>query len=292
MKHRLFIIFVFSAAVLMLFSAAAAPAASAMGGPVIRNCATTVIMGPSVQQGNLYFQNGGSVSIPDGFTDCSNAGPHLLNGVYYEFYNAGQNMVIRISEIPTASFASAGSDILTVEYNSFLAALPSPTYNVKNQSSFVLSGYSGPNIYYIYEMLSNSVVYTLEFVYPTANRYICDGILETVVASLSTTGGSVVISGGSAHKPGPADLDAIHSDIRYPNYDWMYLNDYIYATVIRDACWCFKDPDSDVWREGNYFKVYRGTEVKIIAEGSGYACVILSGTNLSGWINTAHLSNS
>ncbi|MCR5090440.1 MAG: hypothetical protein K6C08_13130 [Oscillospiraceae bacterium] len=290
MKRSFFRTAAFALAVLILLPAA--PAVSARGEPVLRSCATTVIMGPSVQQGSLYFQNGGSVNIPDGFTDTSSAGPHALNGVYYEFYNGEQNMVIRISEIPTSSFAG-GTDALTVEYNSLIETLPSPTYNVKNRSSFVLSGYSGPNIYYIYEEVSHSVVYTVEFVYPTANRYVCDSILETVIASLSTAGGSVVVSGGgSAQKPGPYDLDAIHSDIRYPNNDWMYLDNYIYATVIRDACWCFKDPDSDVWREGNYFKVYRGTEVKIIAEGSGYACVILTGTNLSGWINTAHLSNS
>ena len=99
---------------------------------------------------------------------------------------------------------------------------------------------------------------------------------------------SASASGGAG--PSAADLDEIRSDIKYPNYDWMYLNEYISAEVTPRSVYCFKDPDNDIWRDGNVFIVYGGTEVTILAKSEGYACVILTGTNYSGWINDAYLS--
>lgn len=95
-------------------------------------------------------------------------------------------------------------------------------------------------------------------------------------------------AGGSG--PSAADLDAIRSDIKYPNYQWMYLDEYISAEVTAKSAYCFKDPDNDIWRDGNVFIVYRGTEVTILAKSEGYACVILTGTNDAGWINEVYLS--
>ena len=95
-------------------------------------------------------------------------------------------------------------------------------------------------------------------------------------------------AGGSG--PSATDLDAIRSDIKYPNYQWMYLDEYISAEVTAKSAYCFKDPDNDIWRDGNVFIVYRGTEVTIHAKSEGYACVILTGTNDAGWINEAYLS--
>ncbi len=91
-------------------------------------------------------------------------------------------------------------------------------------------------------------------------------------------------------RPSAADLDAIRSDIKYPNYDWMYLDEYVSAEVTPRSVYCFKDPDSDIWRDGNVFIVYGGTEVTILAKSEGYSCVILTGTNYAGWINDSYLS--
>lgn len=89
--------------------------------------------------------------------------------------------------------------------------------------------------------------------------------------------------------PSSADLDAINSDIKYPNYDWMYLDEYVNAVVIRKSVYCFKDPDTDIWREGNVYTVKEGTAVIILAKSEGYACVILTGTQNAGWINEDYL---
>lgn len=89
--------------------------------------------------------------------------------------------------------------------------------------------------------------------------------------------------------PSSADLDAIHSDIKYPNYAWMYLDEYISAVVSPDSVYCFKDPDTDIWRKGNVYTVSAGTEVTILAKSEGYACVILTGTHNAGWIDEDYL---
>lgn len=109
-----------------------------------------------------------------------------------------------------------------------------------------------------------------------------------VIAMMLSFSVSASASGGAG--PSAADLDEIRSDIKYPNYDWMYLDEYISAEVSPRSVYCFKDPDNDIWRDGNVFIVYGGTEVTILAKSEGYACVILTGTNYAGWINDAYLS--
>lgn len=94
-----------------------------------------------------------------------------------------------------------------------------------------------------------------------------------------------------AGKPSAADLDNIHANIKYPNSDFMYLDEYISATVTHRAVYCFRDPDHDIWRNGNYYTVTRGTQVTILAESMGYACVIIDGLHDAGWINVDYLSN-
>ena len=123
--------------------------------------------------------------------------------------------------------------------------------------------------------------------YKTAVAAIC-----AVVMLLSLPGIAFADSSSWSYGPSAYDLDRIGADVKYPNYDWMYLDSYISATVSRNAAYCFKDPDTDIWRDGNYFTVYRGTNVTILAKSEGYACVILDGTNLAGWINEDYLTEN
>ena len=59
--------------------------------------------------------------------------------------------------------------------------------------------------------------------------------------------------------------------------------------VTHKEVYVFKDPDTDVWRRGNYFTVRYGTQVTILAKSQGYACVIFNDTNRAGWINLDYL---
>ena len=90
-----------------------------------------------------------------------------------------------------------------------------------------------------------------------------------VMMLLSMPGAAFADSAYRYHGPSADDLDRIGADIKYPNYNRMYLDSYINATVNREAVYCFKDPDNDIWRKGNYFVVYRGTDVTILAKSEG-----------------------
>ncbi len=97
--------------------------------------------------------------------------------------------------------------------------------------------------------------------------------------------------------PSAADLDAIDADIVYPKEDEMYLQRYRTATVTpssgKYSVYAFKDPtmSNDPMREGNWFYAMRDTEVTVLAESSGYSCVILNldEGRTAGWINTKYL---
>ena len=91
--------------------------------------------------------------------------------------------------------------------------------------------------------------------------------------------------------PSSSDLDAIHADIVYPSSDSMYLENYKIAVINRNAVYAFKDPMTkhDPMRKGNYYTVTRGTEVTVLAESSGYSCVIINETQTAGWINSNYL---
>ena len=97
--------------------------------------------------------------------------------------------------------------------------------------------------------------------------------------------------------PSAADLDAIHANIVYPHRVDMYLPYYKTAKVTpspgKTAVYAFKDPDSknDPMRSGNYFTVSRDTEVTVLAESSGYSCVIINESpKTAGWINSNYLA--
>lgn len=267
---------------------------SFFSGLLTNACATYV-----PDSGWLNYIYGGYIYIPNGFV-CSNYDVNR-NGAYYgyDYYNAGQQMSFLITEGSTSVYPA---NVISSEYSRLMNELPTPTYKNKTSDSFTLSGYSGGGswIYYIAYQLAHNTVYTVQFEYPVRNRGTCDRMVENIIASFHPTGSQAyepaygipynVPFGTPSGKPSAADLDAIHSDIKYPAYSWFYLDSYVYAYVTHEAVYCFKDPDSDIWRNGNYFTVYRGTQVTILAESQGYACVILTGTRSAGWINLNYLS--
>ena len=92
--------------------------------------------------------------------------------------------------------------------------------------------------------------------------------------------------------PSSADLDAIDADIRYPRQDSFYLDDYKYAVVARNCVYAFKDPNvADVMAKGNTFFVYKGEEAIMLAQSSGYACVIFPNLGRAGWVNQDYLES-
>ena len=243
--------------------------------------------GASIQNGWLSYRNGGSVYIPDGFTLRETID---AEGYGYNFYNGRQQMYLGTSEQRFPDDYDA-TEVLSTEYYRLTASLPKAVYDDRSENSFTLSGYEDSHIYYVQYLFDHDTLYTISFHYPIANRAVCDPIVETVCNSFSASGAAK--DSGLRKSPGPWDLDAIGADIKYPNYDWMYLSDYKYAVVSHDrAVYCFKDPDTDIWRKGNYFTVSRGTAVTILAESQGYACVILTGTRKAGWINMDYLSST
>ncbi len=232
-----------------------------------------------------YFNYGGYIVIPSDFY-CSGTS---LDGCKTEFYNYGIDMQIVVEE--TSWEGKQGEyTVLNESYDSYNREYPNAVYNVKTDNDFTLSGYIGSSIYYFQYTMDHGVLYSIAFYYPTKNRGTCDRIVERVTESFSTKGEYVPID--FHRKPSRADLDFICADVKYPNYDFMYLDHYITTYVTHRAVYCFKDPDNDIWRKGNVFTVYYGTEVTILAESQGYACVIINGTRQAGWINCSYLKDS
>ena len=95
-------------------------------------------------------------------------------------------------------------------------------------------------------------------------------------------------------KPSAADLDEINTNIVYPRKDEYYLPEYVTKYVQADgnnkAVYAFINPSNRVgMKQGNYFKVYNGEKVTVLAEGGGYSCVIIVSTNKAAWINSDYL---
>ncbi len=94
-------------------------------------------------------------------------------------------------------------------------------------------------------------------------------------------------------KPSAADLDAINANITYPRNEYYlseYITKYVQASGNRRAVYAFINPNNQIGlTEGNYFTVYNGTEVTVIAQSSGYACVIIPSMNRAAWINSIYL---
>ena len=234
---------------------------------------------------NFYY--GGSAVIPNSFFSTNIDHTDEYWGFYYDFYDYLQDMQISLAEAPVESYPVVEQDLVDTMYSSCKRELPKAVYDAKEKTWFELSGYEGEYIYYIRCKLANHAFYTIWFYYPTRNRRVCDRVVEQVCRDFTTDWPCA--QNWSGLKPSPRDLDAIRSDAKYPNYSWMYLDYYEYATMNRDA-YCFKDPDNDIWRKGNVFTVRKGTHVTILAKSEGYGCVILDGTNLSGWINLNYMT--
>lgn len=230
------------------------------------------------------FDFGGSITIPGDFQYNESE----RSQYEYNFYNERLNMLISVEEDNYDGDYRRFS-VLNEAYDYYIQNYPRPVYNVKSNNDFTLSGYNSDNIYYIHYIMDHNVMYSVFFLYPTRNRSICDPIVERVERSLNT--GISYWGYNPTGKPSRADLDLIHADVKYPNYEFMYLDHYISTYVTHNAVYCFKDPDNDIWRKGNYFTVTYGTKVTILAESQGYACVILDDTLQAGWINCDYLKN-
>ena len=231
-----------------------------------------------------FFNYGGSITIPSEFQYRESE--RTQNESF--FYNQNLDMLITLEE---ESYEGDYNRFYVISdaYDFYIQNYPKAVYNVKSNNDFTLSGYSDDNIYYIHYVMDHNVMYSVFFLYPTKNRCICDPIVERVVDSFNT--GSTYWDYYPTGRPSRADLDLIHADVKYPNYEYMYLDHYITTYVTHKAVYCFKDPNNDIWRKGNYFTVTYGTEVTILAESQGYACVILNDTLQAGWINCDYLNN-
>ena len=238
---------------------------------------------------------GGYILIPAGFEELY-VEDNMPDGcVRYSYYNWDLDMWLSISEGTSWEYGAYMSDVIDSNYNYYVRIQPDIVNKYKSDHSFALTGYSGENIYYLQGVIDHSTYYYLEIYYPTANRRDCDRITERVLNSFSSTGSQRSYGSGSNQygfcgSPSAADLDRIHANVKYPNYSSMYLDHYVTATVTHRAVYCFRDPDRDIWRSGNYYTVTRGTEVTILATSQGYACVIINSTNDAGWINLDYLS--
>ena len=157
--------------------------------------------GTAVNNGWLNYSSGGCVFIPECFSLYSSHGASLSDGFTCDYNYPAQSMTISITERDVSDYPSY-SDIIVDNYYYLLDVLPEAVYNVKYQNEFTLSAYAGKNIYYIQQTLDHGTLYTLEFNYPTANRRVCDSIVEQVCASFSTSGynkpGTAPAFGGSA----------------------------------------------------------------------------------------------
>ncbi len=252
--------------------------------------------------GYLNFVNGGYIRIPSDFLVVASDAYELDNN-FYDFYWLRQDMDIMLHEMNSSSYARHPKASIDSLYEAVVEGCTNIVNKYKSKTSFALSGYynfdgsAKSGIYYIEYVIDHGTLYTIEINYPTANRKKCDPVVDQVTKSFRSTGSKTGAGWQYSPRygsgtPGPADLDSINADIKYPNYSFMYLDHYVTATVTHKAVYCFKDPDRDIWRNGNYFTVYRGTEVTILAESQGYACVILNDSNRAGWINMDYLSNT
>ena len=249
------------------------------------------------EAGWVNFANGGFLYIPTWFAAESYSSNPPTREYAYNYYDESREMLIMLTETPASAYDVPESKILGQEFGLLTDTFPSPTYVARRADWFVQSGYFGyenDSIYYAKVILAHHIVYTIRFYYPTANRRFCDAVVDDVCDSFSSTGVKYtepgVLGQPTGAGPSPADLDRIRANIKYPNYSFMYLDDYIVTTVTRKAAYVFRDPDRDIWRSGNYYTVYRGTSVTILAESEGYACVIINDTQDAGWINCDYLA--
>lgn len=231
----------------------------------------------------FYFTYGGSVTVPGSFE--YHYDPNMP--YQYDYYDEIQDMLITLNEV-NYSGSRRRFTVIDDTYDSYVRSFPKAVYDSKTWDSFTLSGYSDTDIYYVYCKMANDVLYSLHFSYPACNRSACDRIVEFVCDSFKSD--VLYWKPDWNRTPSRADLEAIRANVKYPNYEFMYLDHYISTYVTHKAVYCFKDPDNDIWRKGNYFTVYYGTKVTILAESQGYACVILNDTLQAGWINCDYLN--
>lgn len=276
--------------------------------------ALTRTMGP-FSSGRFFFKNHASIVIPEGFTDeYSSDEDYVMQrdvaGYQYCFYNEELQMYIIFSEASVEAYTGTGrygenaADVLQMLTQSYLDSKFGPdAWYYCNSGDFKLTGYdsSGNTIYYIFGIVDEAVIYTVEFDYPTSKRSTCDRIVERVEATFArgADSGSAslqdrVETSGANGAPSAADLDSLGTNVTYPASSDMYLDNYRYCVVQsspgREAVFAFINMDMDkLQTEGNYYVVYNGTEVTVLAESRGYCCVIIPSMNKAGWINSKYL---
>ncbi len=151
-------------------------------------------MGP-FSSGRLYFVNGGSIDVPEGFEDGNNTRDYQtgldVDGYWYYFYNSEYNMEIYLSEaeldsyIIVGKFGTTGSEVLKAKYDEFLLEKSDPVWKELDARCYHITGYSGDSIYYYYGVWSGDTIYTINFQYPKINKATCDHIVAAVEASFS-----------------------------------------------------------------------------------------------------------
>lgn len=153
----------------------------------------TPSMGPFTS-GRFTFVNGAGLLIPTGFSDTNTTGDYTtginVKGYHYNFYNSDYDMQISLTEatldsyLDTGIYGNNGSTFLKAKYDELIAQKGgAPVWRPLEDYYFKITGYSGDYIYYTYMLIKNDVVYTIDYFYPTANRQICDRIVESTEAS-------------------------------------------------------------------------------------------------------------
>ena len=127
---------------------------------------------------------------------------------------------------------------------------------------------------------TDSVTVMIEDVYP-GGLYDETGITE--ISAFRQQAPTVLVL---SDVPCAADLDAIGANVVYPRKDSFYLKEYKYGETIGSTN-AFMNPNAaNVMAKDNYYRLKGGEKVVVLAEGSGYSCVIVESTLQAAWIKT------
>ncbi len=186
-------------------------------------------MGP-FSSGLFTFLNGETIAIPEGFVDTNAIGNYQpapeVDQYYYDFYNKSLDMYITLSESLEDSLIwaykngfslspyrdvplSVEGNLIDALFDDALARNEAPVYKAKTANDYVLSGNTDGYVYYSRVIRVDGVIYSVDFLYPLANRSSCDRIVEMTEASFSgmrAVNGNVV---SSIFAPTLSDLESM-----------------------------------------------------------------------------------
>ena len=152
-------------------------------------------MGP-FSAGKFQFQYGATVMIPTGFIDTKTTGDYHdrnrsdADDFEYVFYSEEYEMWITLKEMKITSFNLPGDEptgyvIISNLHDQFASRTPAPVFNELTAEGYRISGYSGSTIYYNFGRYDSQAIYTIDFLYPTANRKVCDRVVEVTESSFT-----------------------------------------------------------------------------------------------------------